>query len=126
MRTVAGAGALELLGAALAYAVQSLLAPLLFGAHLLLVCVALRDTQRAEYLADELSARVAGSAAATGALDALLATESVALAVRRESRAGHGPQRWREAVAASRAAAADRLPLLRQLSVRDEASLFAR
>jgi heat shock protein HtpX len=58
-------------------------------------------------------------------LDAFLAGESIALAVRRESRAGHGPDRWRAAVAGSRSAAADRLPLLRQSSVREEASLFA-
>ena len=87
--------------------------------------VALRDSQRAEYLADELAARVAGTTAATDLLDALLAGESVALVVRRETRAGHGPDRWRSGVAGSRAANSDRLPLLRQLSVRDESSLFA-
>ncbi|SCL37984.1 Zn-dependent protease with chaperone function [Micromonospora rhizosphaerae] len=125
VRTVSGGGILELAGLALAHTVQWVLSRLLFTAHLVLVCVALRDSQRAEYLADELAARVAGSAAATRMLDSLLAEESIALAVRRESRAGHGPDRWRAAVAESRAAAAARLPLLRQLSVRDEASLFA-
>lgn len=123
--TVSGEGIAELLGRALAHAVQWTLARLLFGAHLVLVCVALREGQRAEYLADELAARAAGSTAATGLLDAFLADESIALAVRRESRAGHGPDRWRAAVAASHAAAAPRLPLLRQLSLRDETSLFA-
>ncbi|SCG61909.1 M48 family metallopeptidase [Micromonospora inositola] len=125
VRTVSGGGIAELVGTALANAVQWVLAGLLFGAHLLLVSVALRDSQRAEYLADELAARVAGSPAACGMLDAFLAEESIALAVRRESRAGHGPDRWRAAVAGSRSAAAERLPLLRQLSVREEASLFA-
>ncbi|MEU0550116.1 hypothetical protein [Micromonospora sp. NPDC005979] len=50
---------------------------------------------------------------------------SMALAVRVHARAGHGPDRWRSAFAEARAANTDRLPLLRQLSVRDEASLFA-
>ncbi|WP_200216724.1 M48 family metallopeptidase [Micromonospora coerulea] len=125
VRSVSGGGIAELLGAALAHAVQWVLARLLFGAHLVLVSVALRDSQRAEYLADELAARAAGSTAATGLLDAFLAEESIALAVRRESQAGHGPDRWRAAVAGSRAAAAARLPLWRQLSVREETSLFA-
>lgn len=49
----------------------------------------------------------------------------MSLAVRRESRAGHGPQRWQAAVAESLAASADQLPLLRQLSGREEASLFS-
>ncbi|MFD6565137.1 hypothetical protein [Micromonospora profundi] len=65
------------------------------------------------------------STAATDLLDATLGVESMALAVRRETRAGHGPDRWRSALAEARAANADRLPLLRQLSVRDEVSLFA-
>ncbi|MFC0007292.1 M48 family metallopeptidase [Micromonospora siamensis] len=123
--TVSGAGLLELVGLALAHAVQAVLARVLLASQLVLVAVALRDSQRAEYLADEMAARVAGTDAATGMLDALLAQESIALAVRRESRAGHGPDRWRAAVADARLAAADRLPLVRQLSVRDEVTLFA-
>ncbi|MCM0674306.1 M48 family metalloprotease [Micromonospora phytophila] len=123
--TVSGGGIVEMVGEALGKAFQWVLSRLLFGVHLVLVCVALRDSQRAEYLADEMSARAAGSAAATSLLDAVLAVESTALAVRREARAGHGADRWRAAAAEARAAAADRLPRLRQLSVRDEASLFA-
>ncbi|MEU5914336.1 M48 family metallopeptidase [Micromonospora sp. NPDC047527] len=125
VQTVRGGGIVEMVGDALGRAFQWVVSRVLFAAHLLLVTVALRDSQRAEYLADELAARVAGSTAATELLDALLAAESMALAVRRETRAGHGPDRWRSALAQARAANADRLPLLRQLSVRDEASLFA-
>ncbi|MFG1870587.1 M48 family metalloprotease [Micromonospora arborensis] len=124
VRTTVGAGLVEMLGDALGRAFQWVVSRVLFVAYLLLVTVALRDSQRAEYLADELSARVAGTTAATDLLDATLAAESMALAVRRETRAGHGPDRWRSALAEARAANADRLPLLRQLSVRDEASLF--
>ncbi|WLS48388.1 M48 family metalloprotease [Micromonospora profundi] len=123
--TVRGGGIVEMVGDALGRAFQWVVSRLLFGAHLVLVSVALRDSQRAEYLADELAARVAGSTAATDLLDATLGAESMALAVRRETRAGHGPDRWRSALAEARAASSDRLPLLRQLSVRDEVSLFA-
>ncbi|MGW3606221.1 M48 family metalloprotease [Micromonospora sp. NPDC005161] len=125
VRTSVGAGLVEMVGDALGRAFQWVVSRVLFVAHLLLVSMALRDSQRAEYLADELAARVAGSTAATELLDALLGGESMALAVRRETQAGHGPDRWRSALAEARAASADRLPLLRQLSVRDEASLFA-
>lgn len=123
--TVSGGGIVEMIGEALGRAFQWTLSRLLFGAHLVLVSVALRDSQRAEYLADEMAARAAGSTATTSMLDAFLADESIALAVRRESRAGHGADRWRAAVTEARAAAAGRLPLLRQLSVRDGVSLFA-
>ncbi|WP_243704586.1 hypothetical protein [Micromonospora sp. KC723] len=102
-----------------------LLSRLLFAGHLLLVVTALRDSQRAEYLADEMSARAAGTAGATGLLDVLLSGESVALVVRQASRAGHGPATWRAGVARSLAGAGERLPLLRQLSLREQVSLFA-
>ncbi|WP_371409505.1 M48 family metalloprotease [Micromonospora zamorensis] len=125
VQTTVGAGLLEMLGDALGRAFQWVVSRVLFVAYLLLVTVALRDSQRAEYLADELAARAAGTTAATDFLDTLLAAESLELAVRRETRAGHGPDRWRSALAESLAANTDRLPLLRQLSVRDEASLFA-
>jgi heat shock protein HtpX len=118
-------GLLEMVAEALARTVQWVLARLLFGGHLLLVWLALRDSQRAEYLADELSARAAGSTGASSLLDAFLADESLALVVRQGSRAGTGPQAWRSAATRARSATADRLPLLRQLSVRDQVSLFA-
>ncbi|MEG3633391.1 M48 family metallopeptidase [Micromonospora palythoicola] len=118
-------GLLELLGAALARVFLGTLSRLLAAAHVVLLCIALRDGHRAEYLADEMSATAAGSTAAAQLLDQTLRSESMALAVRRESRAGHGPAAWRTAAAESLAAAADRLPHLRQLSVREESSLFA-
>ncbi|RIV37948.1 peptidase M48 [Micromonospora radicis] len=118
-------GILELFGNLLAKIFLGTLSRLLAAAHLVLVWLALRESQRAEYLADEMAAKAAGSAGATRLLDTMLRLESVALAVRRESRAGHGPDRWRATVAESMEAATARLPQLRQLSVRDEASLFA-
>ncbi|MEV1146460.1 M48 family metalloprotease [Micromonospora sp. NPDC049799] len=124
VQTIRG-GLLETVGAALGKIFQWILARLLFALHLALVCVALRDSQRAEYLADEMAAKAAGSTAATDLLDGLLRMESLHQTVRREARNGHGPQRWRTAVAEARTAAAARLPQLRQLSVREEASLFS-
>ncbi|MEU4640305.1 M48 family metallopeptidase [Micromonospora sp. NPDC023814] len=123
--TVSSGGLVEMVGEALGKAFGWVLSRLLFGAHLVLVSIALRDSQRAEYLADEMSARAAGTTGAVGLLDVMLAMESTARAVRRESRAGHGADRWRTAAAEARAAVEDRLPLLRQLSVRDEVSLFS-
>ncbi|MDG4805466.1 M48 family metallopeptidase [Micromonospora sp. WMMD1120] len=125
VRTTVGGGLVEMIGDALGRAFQWTVSRILFVAHLLLVVVALRDSQRAEYLADELAAGVAGTTATSDLLDALLAAESMALVVGRETRAGHGADRWRSAFAESRAANAARLPLLRQLSVRDGTSLFS-
>ncbi|MEV6816339.1 M48 family metallopeptidase [Micromonospora sp. NPDC051296] len=118
-------GILELFGALLSKVLLGTLSRLLAAAHLALVCLALRESQRAEYLADELSARAAGTDAATRLLDNALRIESMMLVVRRDSRAGHGPQQWRAETAAGLADATDRLPQLRQLSVREEASLLA-
>ncbi|MEV1287751.1 M48 family metalloprotease [Micromonospora sp. NPDC049679] len=123
--TVRGAGLLEMVGALLAGVVQATMARLLFGAHLLLLWVALRDTQRAEYLADEMAARVAGSAAAASLSDSALMADVIDMLVRRDARAGHGPVRWRRTADEARAANAEQLPLLRQLSIRDDVSLFA-
>jgi heat shock protein HtpX len=118
-------GIIGLISEAISRIIQSILARLLFGAHLLLMWVGLRDTQRAEYLADELAARAAGSAAVTSLTDRLLAGDVVEMVVRREARAGRGAAYWRRAADEARLAGAPHLPLLRQLSIRDEVSLFA-
>ncbi|HEY0698444.1 MAG TPA: M48 family metalloprotease [Micromonospora sp.] len=115
----------SLVGRWLAGAVQWVVSRLLFAAHLALVWVGHRDSQRAEYLADELAARAAGSADATSLLDTLLSANVVEMVVRREARAEHGPAYWRTAVAEARTAARTDLTTRRQLSVRDEVSLFA-
>jgi heat shock protein HtpX len=109
----------------LAAAVQAFAARLLFAMHLLLVWTGQRDAQRAEYLADDLAATAAGSGAVTDLMDALLASDVIEMIVRREARAGRGLPAWRTAVAEARAAGTDRRPLVRQLSIRDEVSLFA-
>jgi Zn-dependent protease with chaperone function len=93
--------------------------------YLGVVWVEARDGQRAEYLADELSARAAGSEAATSLLDVLVNAEVVAMLAAREARQRRGPAQWREAVRDTRAEMAPRRDRLWQLSVRDHVSLFA-
>lgn len=94
-------------------------------AHIMLVVAGLRDKRRAEYLADEVSARVAGSAAAVELIDILAASEEVRFAIRWAARESALVTDWRAAAQAGRPAGRSRTSVLRQLSVRDEASLFA-
>ncbi len=93
--------------------------------HLLLVWISRRDSQRAEYLADELSAKVAGSAAAIRLSDVLLLHDAIDTVVRREARAGNSAPAWRTAAEQARAGLVTDVPAFRQLSRRTEASLFA-
>jgi heat shock protein HtpX len=120
-----GGGLLELIGEWLGRILSWTLSKLLFAGHLVLVATALRNSQRAEYLADELSARVAGTAAATRLLDVPLCSDALALVVRQAVHGGQGPAAWRAGMGRALTGAAERLPLERQLSVRDQASLFA-
>ncbi|MFU8873069.1 M48 family metallopeptidase [Micromonospora sp. SL4-19] len=120
-----GSGLLELIGEWLGRILSWTVSRLLFLGHLVLVSTALRDSQRAEYLADEMSARAGGTAGATRLLDVLLNDESVALVVRQAARGGHGPAAWRAGMGRSLAGSAEWLPLVRQLSIREHTSLFA-
>lgn len=95
------------------------------GMHLLLVWVSQRDSQRAEYLADELAARAGGSAAAVRLFDSFLLLGAIDTVVHREARAGKGAAAWRAAAQRARAEQAGAVAGLRQLSRRDEVSLFA-
>ncbi|GLW31461.1 hypothetical protein Areg01_44010 [Actinoplanes regularis] len=93
--------------------------------HLLLLWISRRDSQRAEYLADELAARAAGSAAMIRLLDQFLLNDAIDTVVRREARAGNGAAAWRTAAHEARAGLAADMTAYRQLSRRTEASLFA-
>lgn len=119
------AGFIAMIAALLVGAVMWVLAGLIFTAHLLLVWVSQRDSQRAEYLADELAARVAGTAAAVRLFDQMLITASIDTVVRRDARAGLGAEAWYAAADTARRNLAPAVPGLRQLSRRDEVSLFA-
>jgi heat shock protein HtpX len=87
-------------------------------------CVGLRSTQRAEYQADEAAARAAGTEATIGLVDSLVTADLLHAAVRRAARLDPSPETWRRAADQARAEIAPRLPRLRQLSLRDEASLL--
>ncbi|MFI5832726.1 M48 family metalloprotease [Micromonospora sp. NPDC051300] len=118
-------GLLVMVGEWLGRLVSWTLSRLLFAGHVALVAIALRESQRAEYLADEMAARAGGTAGATRLLDVLLRADSMATVVRNAVRGGHGPAAWRAGTTRSLAGAADRLPLERQLTIRADTSLFA-
>jgi heat shock protein HtpX len=92
---------------------------------LAVVWVEARDGQRAEYLADELGARAAGSEAATSLLDVLVSADVITMIAAREARQRRGPAQWRAAVREVRADIAPRAERLRSLSIRDRVSMFA-
>lgn len=92
-------------------------------AHFCVVAVALRAGQRAEYFADALAARVAGTRAATELLDSM--DEIAAGMVATSARRGELEVGWRAALAGLRATRQGRVARLRQLSVRREVSLWA-
>lgn len=111
-------------------------------AQLLVMLMGHRDAQRAEYRADEVAALVAGGPAAVGMLDACLTAEPIMVAVTRSARAGRAAARdarrtgvaasprneareWALGIATARDEAAPRLSVRRQLSVRDEVSVYA-
>lgn len=104
---------------------QWVLSSMVLGVHLVLVWISKQDAQRAEYLADELAARAGGTDAAIRLSDVMLLHDAVDTVVRREARAGQGAAAWQVAARVARANMAGSMPVLRQLSRRDEASLFA-
>jgi Zn-dependent protease with chaperone function len=93
--------------------------------HVVLVWICMRDSQRAEYLADQLAARAGGSTAAAALLDSLMMSDSMAMVARREARGGVAVSGWLAAADALRVEVAPRLSGMRQLSARDEVSMFA-
>ncbi|WP_285471501.1 M48 family metallopeptidase [Actinoplanes sp. NBRC 101535] len=102
-----------------------MLSRLVMGVHLVLVATSQRDSQRAEYLADELGVRAGGSAAAVRLNDHFLIMDAIDTVIRREARAQHGAPEWRAASDIARANLVPRVPAMRQLSRRVEASFFA-
>lgn len=105
--------------------VSWVLCRVVLAVQLLLLAISLRDSQRAEYLADDLGARAGGSAAGVRLDDYFLAVEAIATVIRREARAGNGMAAWRAAAVTARASLAARIPLLRHRSRHADVSLFA-
>lgn len=112
------------LGEALASVIMGVLHQFFAWAQTAVTCIGLRSTQRAEYLADESAARAAGTDAAVGLVDSLVAADTLQVTVRRAARLDPSPQAWLAAAETARSDIAPRLARLRQLSVRDEASLL--
>ncbi len=82
-----------------------------------------RASHHAEYAADAMAARVAGGVETAGLIDALMLREACITVLRRASYAGAAPDSWRQALLDGRGEVAPRIQRLRQLSMRDEASL---
>ncbi len=93
--------------------------------HLALNVLGARDSQRAEYYADDLASRAAGSTAALALTDVVSCSGIYLAIVGSRARGGAGMQGWREAVESARAGIAPRQARLRQLTLRREASPFA-
>ncbi|MEV4510770.1 M48 family metallopeptidase [Dactylosporangium sp. NPDC049525] len=97
-------------------------APALWLLSVALLVLAGRDSQRAEYLADQIAARVAGSAAMTGLFDGLVVAGDLRAAVAASHRSLADPRAWRAAAVHLRGAAT--LDTARLLSLRTDASLL--
>lgn len=102
-----------------------LAAHLCWLAHLGLNMIGARQSQRAEYYADELGVRVAGSQASLGLQDVIAASDGMIAVVGGRSRASQHASGWREGVEKAREAMNDRISRLRQLSLRTTASPLA-
>lgn len=93
-------------------------------AQILVTSVALRSTQRAEYFADQAAAKVGGTEAAIGLCDTLVLQEILTIVVQRSARQDAVPGAWVQPANQTRQELAGRMARLRQLTVRDDASLF--
>jgi len=116
---------------ALTIPVVLLILPFMYALRLLLVLLHLgvnaigaRESQRAEYYADDLAAQAAGSSAAIGLFEVLTLSEGLIAVIGGRARSREGAAGWREGVEKSRAKPTTTMNRLRQLSVRTEASLF--
>jgi heat shock protein HtpX len=86
---------------------------------------ALRSTQRGEYYADALAVKAAGAAAMVGVLDVTIVAEGMVTVLRSSMLRRENAAQRVESVQRAQAQLAPMMPGLRQLSIRDEASLFS-
>ncbi|NUR51980.1 MAG: M48 family metalloprotease [Hamadaea sp.] len=117
---------------ALAIPVALAVSPLMWAARWLLLlthlgvnAIGARESQRAEYYADDLAAQAAGSTAAAADLDINLNAQGMVTVIGARARSREGTAGWRAGVEQARAGHADRLSRLRQWSLRREAGIFA-
>jgi Zn-dependent protease with chaperone function len=87
--------------------------------------LAFRDGQRAEYRADRLAATAAGRTATVDLLDLLTVSDSLALLVKRDARAGRPVAEWPTTIAGLLAEIRPQLATRREAELRDRLSLFA-
>jgi heat shock protein HtpX len=120
-----GLGGVYLVAFTVLQLVAGALSWLLFAVHLTMHVVASRDGRRAELRADLMSARAAGSAAALQAIDTLPLIPLLIQHVQPNAEAGQAARRWRDAMAGVPERNRNNLPVLRQLSIRQNASLLA-
>ena len=121
----AGGGLIEYVAAIITRVLGGLVSATARALQVLLVWTSQRDSQRAEYLADEMAARAGGTDAAVGLANHLVERASIDTVVRREARAGNGMPAWRDAARVARANLAANLPVLRRLTRHTEVSLYA-
>lgn len=93
--------------------------------HLGVNMLGARQSQRAEYYADDLAAQVAGSAAVKGLNDVFAIGEGLITVVGARSRSNSGAGGWLEGVEGARERVQPRLGPIRQLTIRQDASMFA-
>lgn len=105
--------------------VMSAISGVLMTVHVVLISVALRDSQRAEYLADERAVAAGGSAGASALMDSLVTLDAAAPMLARAARAGNKLAEWRSAAESSRQRLSADLPQRHQRSISEESTLFA-
>lgn len=120
-----GGGIIDYVASIITQVLGRLVATTARGLQLMLVWTSLRESQRAEYFADEAAARAGGTDAAVSLMNHLVMTASIDTVVRREARAGNGMSAWRDATRVARANSAANLPLLRRLTRHTQVSLHA-
>ncbi|WP_203839263.1 M48 family metalloprotease [Winogradskya humida] len=98
----------------------------LFSAHLGMFLLAAGEDRRAEVRADSMAVRAGGSRATLEMLDALVLMPGLTDLLHPRVAHGEAAQRWRALLADTQARRAEFLPVLRQLSMREDASLLAR
>jgi len=118
-------GLIEMIAEVLLFTVMAIVRWPLTALWLGLVALGQRGRQLAEYRADVLSARAAGSAASVELFDLLTLGDPVLMLIKRDARAGVAPAAWHETAAGVLAGARPELGVRRQSNVRAEVGLFA-
>ncbi|WBB51130.1 M48 family metalloprotease [Verrucosispora sp. WMMA2044] len=98
---------------------------LLFVVHLAMNTLDAREGRRAEVRADAMASSAAGSTAALSMIDVLVLSPVLAPLVTAYGTPGGAMDVWRRAIATTRTQRAGQLPMLRQLTIREHASLLA-